>query len=55
MLRKLKDGQSWDKVAKSWRTVAIVKDIAELLNMIDYKIINHVRRNGNKAADLLGN
>lgn len=55
MLRKLKDGQRWDKVAKSWRTAAIIKDIEELLNRIDYKIINHVRRNGNKAADFLAN
>lgn len=55
MLRKLKDGKSWEKVAKSWRTAGIIQDIAVLLNRIDYKIINHVRHNGNKAADLLAN
>eukprot|EP00253_Pinus_taeda_P031554 PITA_31554 len=55
MLRRLKDGQRWDKVAKSWRTAAIIKDIEELLNKIDYKTIKHVRRDGNKAADFLAN
>jgi len=29
--------------------------LAELLKRIEYKIINHVRRKGNKAADLLAN
>eukprot|EP00253_Pinus_taeda_P010995 PITA_10995 len=55
MLRKLKDGKSWEKVAKSWRTAGIIQDISVLLNRIDYKITNHVRHNGNKAADLLAN
>eukprot|EP00253_Pinus_taeda_P005455 PITA_05455 len=55
MLRKLKDGQGWDKVAKSWRTAAIIQDIEETLNRIEYKTINHVRRDGNKAADFLAN
>eukprot|EP00253_Pinus_taeda_P030826 PITA_30826 len=55
MLRKLKDGQRWDKVAKSWRTAAIIKDIEELLNKIEYKTIKHVRRDGNKAVDFLAN
>lgn len=55
MLRKLKDGQGWDKVAKSWRTATIIQDIKEMLNSIEYKTINHVRRDGNKAADFLTN
>eukprot|EP00253_Pinus_taeda_P012904 PITA_12904 len=55
MLRKLKDGQGWEKVAKSWRTAAIIQDIEELLNRIEYKTIKHVRRDGNKAADFLAN
>jgi ribonuclease HI len=55
MLRKLKNGQRWDKVAKSWRTAAIIKDIEEMLNKIEYKTIKHVRRDGNKAADFLAN
>ena len=55
MLCKLKDGKSWEKVAKSWRTVGIIQDIVDLLSRIEYKIINHVRCNGNRVADLLAN
>jgi len=55
MLRKLRDGRSWQHVTKSWRTSGIIQDIGNLLNRIEYKIINHVRRTGNKAADLLAN
>eukprot|EP00253_Pinus_taeda_P033811 PITA_33811 len=55
ILRRLNNGQGWEKVAKSWRTAGIVKEIAELLKRIDYKIISHVRRKGNQAADWLAN
>lgn len=43
MLRKLRDGRSWEHVTKSWRTAGIIQDIGSLLNRIEYKIINHVR------------
>lgn len=55
MLRKLNEGRSWEKVAKSWRTVAIIQEIGELLSRIKYKIFNHIRREGNRAADYLEN
>eukprot|EP00253_Pinus_taeda_P017343 PITA_17343 len=55
ILRRLNNGQGWEKVAKSWRTAGIVKEIAELLKRIDYIIINHVRRKGNQVADWLAN
>lgn len=55
MLRKLNNGTEWEKVAKSWRTVGLIQDLAEIMKCIDYKIINHVRREGNKAADFLAN
>lgn len=55
MLRKLNNGKNWEQIVGSWRTAGIVQDLAELLRRIDYKIINHVRRRGNKAADFLAN
>lgn len=55
MLRKLRDGQCWDHVAKSWRTAAIVKDVEEVLRRIEYTTISHVLREGNRAADLMAN
>ena len=55
MLRKLNNGNEWEQVARSWRTVGIVQDLAEILRRIDYKIFSHVRRKGNKAADYLAN
>eukprot|EP00253_Pinus_taeda_P031278 PITA_31278 len=47
--------RGWEKVAKSWRTAGIVKEIDVLLKRIDYRIISHVRRKGNQAADWLAN
>ena len=55
MLKKLSNGRSWEKVTNSWRTTGIVQEIAGLLKRIEYKIINHVRRKGNQAADFLAN
>ena len=55
MLRKLNNGKKWEQIAGSWRTTGIVQDMEELLKRIDYKIINHVRRKGNKVADFLAN
>jgi len=55
MLRKLNEGRHWEQVARSWQTAGIIQDLAELLKIIEYKIINHVRRRGNNAADLLAN
>lgn len=54
-LRKLIQGKNRDKVATSWRSASIVHDIAELLKEIDYKIVSHVRREGNQPADCLAN
>lgn len=55
MLKKLNDGKSLEQVARSWRTATIIQDIEELLGRIEYKIFSHVRRKGNRAADLLAN
>eukprot|EP00253_Pinus_taeda_P010380 PITA_10380 len=55
MLRRLNNGRGWEKVTKSWRTAGIVQEIAELIKRIDYRIISHVRRKGNQAADWLAN
>lgn len=55
MLKKLSNGRDWEKVTDSWRTAGIVQEIAALLKRIDYKIINHVRRTGNQAADYMEN
>lgn len=50
ILRKLRDGRSWDQVTNSSRTTGIIQDIEGLLNKIEYKIINHVLRSGNRAV-----
>lgn len=55
MLRNLNNGKYWEQVAKSWRTAGIIQGMAEILKRIEYKIINHVRRKGNKVADYLAN
>jgi len=55
MLQKLNNGRKWEKIARSRRIAGIVQDLEELLKRIDYKIINHVRRKGNKATDFLFN
>jgi len=55
MLKKLNNGKNWEQIVVSWRTAGIVQELAELLRRIDYKIINHVRRKGNKAVDFLAN
>eukprot|EP00253_Pinus_taeda_P033781 PITA_33781 len=55
MLKKLCNGRNWETVSSSWRSAGIVQEIAELLPHIEYKVINHVRRKGNQAADFLAN
>jgi len=55
MLRRLNNGQGWEKVTKSWRTTDIVQEIADFIKRIDYRLISHVRRKGNQAADWLAN
>lgn len=50
MLRKLRDGRSWDRVTNSSRTTGIIQDIEGLVNKIEYKIINQVLRSGNHAV-----
>lgn len=55
MLKKLRNGKRWDQVTYSWRTAGIIHDIEGLLRRIEYTIINHVMRSGNRAADLLAN
>lgn len=55
MLRKLDNGKDWEQVAKSWRTARLIQDMAIILKHIEYKIISHIKREGNKAADFLAN
>lgn len=55
MIRSLNNGKDWDQVARSWRMEGIIQDLVDMLKRIEYKIINHVRRKGNKAADFLAN
>jgi len=55
IMKKLNNGKSWERITNSWRTARIVQEIAELIKRMDYKSFNHVRRNGNRAADLLAN
>jgi len=33
----------------------LIQDMANILKSIDYKIISHVKREGNRAADFLAN
>ena len=42
-------------MGKSWRTTGLIQDLVEIMKRIDYKIIYHVKREGNKAADYLAN
>lgn len=54
-IRKLNHGKSLEQVAKSWRTVGLIQDLEESMKRIEYKVIHHVRREGNKPADYLAN
>lgn len=38
ILKKLNNGKIWEKITNSWRTTAVVREIAELLERLDYKI-----------------
>lgn len=55
MLRKLNNGKDWEQVAKSWRTTGLIQDLEDIMEHIDYKIINHVRRDGKIEAKFLAN
>lgn len=55
MLRKLNNGKNWEQVAKSWRMAKLIQDLEEIIKCIDYRIINHVKRDCNKATDFLAN
>jgi len=55
ILKKLNNGKNWEQITTSWRTAGIVEEMADLLKRIDYKICNHVKRKGNRAADFLAN
>lgn len=54
-IKKLIQGKRWEQVVKSWRTTSIVQEIEETLKKNEYKIISHVKREGNKPADCLAN
>lgn len=54
-LRKLNNGMPWDKLSKSWRTARLIQEIRELTQKLDYLVMKHVRREGNKATDFLVN
>lgn len=54
-IRKLNNWKAWEQVAKSWRMVGLIQDLTESMNYIEYKVIHHVRREGNRAVDHLAN
>lgn len=54
-IRKLNHGKSWERVAKSWRMAGLIQDLEESMKHIEYKVIHHVRREGNRPADYLAN
>lgn len=55
MIRKLNNRKTWDKIAKSWRTTSLVQDLGDLIKWFAYMIINHVRKEDNRATDFLAN
>lgn len=54
-IRKLNYGKSWEQMAKSWRTASLVQDLEESMKCIKYKVILHVRHEGNRPTDYLAN
>jgi len=54
-IRKLNQGKSWEQVSKRWRIAGLIQDLDEAIKHIEYTIIHHVRREGNKPADYLAN
>lgn len=54
-ITKLNHGKSWEQVAKSWRTIGIIQDSKEAMKNIEYKVIHHVRWEGNKPTNYLEN
>lgn len=54
-IRKLNDGKTWEQVTKSWRTACLIQEMENSMKHIEYKVIHHVRREGNRAADYFTN
>lgn len=54
-LKKFNQGMKWDKLSQRWRTASHVQGLEDTIRKFDYIIITHVRREGNKVADLLEN
>lgn len=55
MAKQLQNGTHARKVANSWRREARLEAIEHLLHNNEAIIFNHIRREGNKVADLLAN
>jgi len=55
MAKKLQQGQSVGRLTKNWRLEFKVERLAELLERRPDCSFNHVRRKGNKVADILAN
>jgi len=55
MAKKLQQGQSVDRITKNWRLEFRVERLAELLKQCPECTFNHIRRKGNKVADILAN
>ena len=55
ILKKLQQGNPWQKISKSWRIAKLVEDIGNLLRQVGLVICTHVRWEGNEAADYLAN
>ena len=55
MAKQLQNGTHASKIAKSWRLEARLEAIEHLLHNNRAIIFNHIKREGNKVADLLEN
>lgn len=55
MAKKLQQGQSVDRITKNWHLEFRVERLAELLKQCPECTFSHIRRKGNKVADILAN
>ena len=55
ILQKVQQGTPWEKISKSLRTIALIEEVSQLVQQIQYMIPSDIRRKGNAAAYYLAN
>lgn len=52
-LAKLNNGTTWINLSQIWRKTHLIKEIGEFTQKFDHIMVQHVRQEGNKGANIL--